>query len=166
MTEEQVKQDQAREQAKAQLESIIMMIERLQHSQECDGGEDCKLTDKEIIEGINTCYKDGMMASDEDRALYHNEDDINQTLDDDPLSVEVRASWHEPGGEVKDDEYAITLCTGGPAVRITGDLNEHGEPDTARLEYQDWFTPWEEYLTTIQEGKGLLTYAQHFYFGE
>jgi len=31
----------------------------------------------------------------------------------------------------------ILLCTGGPVVRIVGDLSQHHEPDSARLEYQD-----------------------------
>ena len=64
------------------------------------------------------------------------------------IEVSVRGGWHEPGsehkvGEHKASEYRILLCTGGPAVRITGQLSLHCEPDTASLEYQDWFTPWE-----------------------
>ncbi|MDR6858912.1 hypothetical protein J2W96_005244 [Variovorax guangxiensis] len=43
-----------------------------------------------------------------------------------------------------DEEFEILLCTGGPTVRIVGDLDHHGEPDRARIEYQDWFEPWRE----------------------
>ena len=60
----------------------------------------------------------------------------------------------------------ILLCTGGPAVRIVGDLNEHGEPDTARIEYQDWFTYWERLPIKREQEDLLLDYARCFYFGE
>jgi hypothetical protein len=43
----------------------------------------------------------------------------------------------------KDNERAMEQAraqTGGPAVRITGDLADYGEPETASIEYQDWFT--------------------------
>ncbi len=58
--------------------------------------------------------------------------------------------------------YEITLAGGGPAARITGELDEHGEPYTATLEYQDWGTPWTEYRPASQET--LLRYAQRHYF--
>jgi hypothetical protein len=61
----------------------------------------------------------------------------------------------------------ILLCTGGPAVRVFGTLDEHMQPDSARLEYQDWFTPWAPYVCpTEAESDALLTYCQQFYFGE
>jgi len=157
----------AKDQARAQLDSIVEMVKRLEHCQECDG-TDCPLTDKEILEGIEIYYKDGMTASEEDRTQYHNEDEARETLSEDPLSVEVRSDWHTPGDSSdKPTEYNILLCTGGPAVRIIGKLNEHGQPETAHLEYQDWFTPWERYgNTTDEEDEALLTYTRQFYYGE
>jgi len=86
---------------------------------------------------------------------------------EDPLSVEVRSDWHSPGAD--DDEcgeYNILLCTGGPAVRIVGDLNKWKEPESARLEYQDWFTPWENYYLNGNDEEKLVAYARCFYFGE
>ena len=59
----------------------------------------------------------------------------------------------------------ILLCTGGPAVRIRGDLGAYSEPNTAELEYQDWFTPWERLPTDSADEEILLTYARSFYFG-
>lgn len=90
-----------------------------------------------------------------------------QTIHENALSIEVRTDWYLPGtNDNKPTEYCILLCTGGPAVRIIGDLSEHGEPETATLEHQDWFTPWKEYNTTTEEEAAMLRYASTFYFGE
>jgi hypothetical protein len=61
-------------------------------------------------------------------------------------------------------EYEIQLCWGGPAVRITGELHGH-EPNTARLEYQDWFTPWQELPTSAVQKETMIEYARFFYLG-
>ena len=92
-------------------------------------------------------------------------DEARQTIEEDALSVEVRSDWHEPGGDSDPGEYCILLCTGGPAVRIRGDLAAYSEPNTAELEYQDWFTPWERLPTDSADEEILLTYARSFYFG-
>ncbi|KKL57999.1 hypothetical protein LCGC14_2229850, partial [marine sediment metagenome] len=71
-----------------------------------------------------------------------------------------------PGEEADMDfEYKILLCTGGPAVRIIGGLDLWKEPDTAKIQYQDWFTGWER-CTDSEEDEAMLTYARQFYFGE
>ena len=91
-----------------------------------------------------------------------------EDIQNDALSVEVRSGW-TPLGDVpfRAEEFMILLCTGGPAVRIVGELGEHNEPEWARLEYQDWFTPWTpRACTTEEESAALLTYCQQFYFGE
>ncbi len=148
-------------QAKAQLDSIKAMLERLEHARECTGVGFCRLQ-----------ATPDFMPWDE----YHDEDAANQALDEDPLSVLVRSGWYDTveshhrfdrGDVALPEEYEILLCTGGPAVRIRGDLNQNCEPETARLEYQDWGTPWTEYHTdTSNTHCHLLAYAQHFYFGE
>jgi hypothetical protein len=56
------------------------------------------------------------------------------------------------------------LSTGGPALRIRGELDEHKQPDRAWLEYQDWGTPWTQYFDVEQDT--LLQFCQVFYFGE
>lgn len=158
-------QERAKEQAKAQLDSIIGMVKRLEHCQDCQG-EDCELTDREIYAGLDLFYKEGDIATEEEREQYHNEDEARQSISEDPLSVQVRSDWHTPGKEEAPAEYEILLCTGGPACRIVGQLGQHQEPETAVIEYQDWFTPWETYHnTTGDEDAALLTYAQQFYFG-
>ena len=95
-------------------------------------------------------------------------DDAEQTIQEDALSVEVKSDWHTPGDNEnsKATEYNILLCTGGPAVRIIGDLNEYLEPETAQIEHQDWFTAWEQYPLTNEEQGTLLVYARCFWFGE
>src|SRR5262249_54355439 len=94
-------------------------------------------------------------------------DDAQQAIYDDPLSVLVRDGWREPGkpNEEGPEEYEILLCTGGPAVRIIGTLNRC-EPETARLECQDWFTPWIEWRGEGWDEDVLLSYARQFYFGD
>lgn len=159
--------ERAEQQARSQLESIVNMIERLEHRRDCDG-EDCDLTDAEIYAGINLSYQEGDKVTEEEREEYHDEDKIHQNMDEGPLSIQVRSDWHTPSDEdsSKPSEYEILLCTGGPACRIIGDL-DRGQPDTARLEYQDWFTPWKPLLPLADgEHDALLIYAQSFYFEE
>jgi hypothetical protein len=95
-----------------------------------------------------------------------NEDEARQTIEEDPLSVEVRSGWYSPGDteNAKPIEYNILLGTGGPATRIIGELDEHGYPENARLQVQDWGKPWSEYFDVDRDV--LLKYAQCFYFGE
>jgi len=81
-----------------------------------------------------------------------------------PLSILMRGGWHRPGEKPADSEYEILLCTGGPAVRITGDLCSYGEPITATLECQDWGTPWTR--AREQNELALLNFARLFCYGD
>ena len=81
-----------------------------------------------------------------------------------PLSIQVRSGWHTLQDEMVAEEFEILLVWGGPAVRITGKLDEHKEPSTATLEGQDWFTPWTR--TTGQDPETVLEFARLFFFGE
>lgn len=120
------------QQAKAQLESIIEMVDNLEKTK-----------------------------TDEKR------EEAEQVIHEDPLSVQVRTDWHDPGGEQeKPTEFNILLCTGGPACRIIGELNEYQEPESARIEHQDWFTPWTEYRITAEQEEKVLTYCRQFYFAQ
>jgi hypothetical protein len=92
-----------------------------------------------------------------------NEEAARDNIQEDPLSVEVRSDWTTPGEPLEPSEFCILLCTGGPAVRIVGELNR-GEPCRAWLEYQDWGTPWTQYFGASSDT--LCQYAAHFYFGE
>jgi hypothetical protein len=93
------------------------------------------------------------------------EDDARQRIQDDPLSLQVRSGWYSPGEEPPAPaEFELLLSTGGPAVRIVGELSEHGEPTRAWIEWQDWGTPWTHHYEP-GAGDTCLEYAQHFYFG-
>lgn len=101
------------------------------------------------------------------RASRENTHDGNAALRDiheDPLSLSVRSDWHTPGEQFDAAEYQILLSWGGPASRITGLLDD-GDPATATLEYQDWFTPWVGYPITREDEETLLEYARCFHFG-
>jgi hypothetical protein len=91
------------------------------------------------------------------------QEEARDAIESDPLSVRVRSGWYAVGLTPEAMEYEILLCTGGPAVRIYGELSEN-QPDRAWLEFQDWFTPWTRFHDVDEDV--LLTYARQFYFGE
>lgn len=130
--------ENARSQALAQLESIREMVQALEAAE----------------------------AADDDRAR----EEAEQRIHEDALSVEVRAGWFIPGsaGErgIEPEQFRILLCTGGPAVRILGDLNRHCEPEAIWLQCQDWFTPWTNVEICGEDVRILRRYCQCFYFGE
>lgn len=112
---------------------------------------------------------DGSVESgDYDGEAFDDEDTLRERMQEAPLSVQVRCSeWFTPGADTpKPDEYLVLLSTGGPALRITGDLGSWGDPDNARLEYQDWGTPWTEYDASNAERDHLRSFAALNYFGE
>lgn len=79
-----------------------------------------------------------------------------------PLSVTTRSAWGSAGSPLLPAEYELLLCTGGPAVRVTGDLDDDFEPVTATMQHQDWGTPWTDFHTA-DESK-LLAFSSHFYY--
>lgn len=93
-------------------------------------------------------------------------DAVRERIQEGPLSVEVRSGWYSPGDDSTPEEFCILLSTGGPALRLVGDLDERGEPVRAYLQHQDWGTPWTDYYAGAGSDAVLLTYAQQFYFGE
>ena len=87
-----------------------------------------------------------------------------ERIQEDPVSIQVRSGWYTPGdSDVKPGEFEILLCTGWPAVRIMGDLDDHGQPTRAYMQYQDWNTPWTDYYER-GAGADLLEYATHFFY--
>jgi len=91
------------------------------------------------------------------------EDEARQIIQEDPLDVQVRSDWTSPGETLEAGEFMILLCTGGPAVRIVGEL-DRGTPCRAWLEYQDWGTPWTQWFGASSDT--LCEYATNFFFGE
>jgi hypothetical protein len=173
--------EQAKRQAEARLDSILAMVaalncnyDRLEELQEerddlesaIDDAEEQGDTDdarnaldfwvKENGEELQELRDEAGECKDRDEAL--------ERITDDALEVAVRSGWSTPG-ELEAEEYNILLCTGGPAVRIRGELSEYKEPESAWLEYQDWGTPWEVLRLGADED-AVLTYARCFFFGE
>lgn len=147
----------AKSQGQAQFDSILEMVQTLQRI-------------RADTERYGERYKE------DGRTL----EDAEQAIHEDALSVEVRSDWHAPGEQALggNGEYCILLCTGGPAVRVVGELT-CGEPETARMEVQDWFTPWVEFRPIADKAEHakdkfsgydsepiLLDYARCFWFGE
>ena len=175
----------AREQAQAQLDNVRALIARWDCAQaghdpdacpeavectDCEDGTIQVVENGEIVtEECPTCAghcrtwdtaaHDGLMYDE-----YHDEDQASEAISEDPLSVEVRSGWTTLGNDLEPEEYAILLCTGGPAVRIRGELDSDGDPCRAWIEYQDWGTPWREYHDG-HDAPALLAYAGHFLGG-
>lgn len=151
-------ENHAEEQAAAQYSSIVDMLaavecdyDRLEELRDTDP-EDLTDEDREELAELEAAAGD-----------CTDEEDARQRIQEDPLCVEVRSDWASPGEELTPGEFQILLCTGGPAVRIVGEL-DRGEPCRAWLEYQDWGTPWTPYFGASSDT--LCQYASHFFFGE
>ena len=133
-------QEHAKQQARTQLESIVELMEAIEQAR---AGEDVTFEGEEMDEA-----------------------DLEERARELPLSALVRSGWDAPGSEMALAEYELLLCTGGPAVRIRGDLSECGEPTSARLESQDWFTSWERFAVSSDEREALMEFVSLFWFGE
>jgi len=114
-------QNHAKEQAATKLESVLTLIKRFKHCQECEDPT-CGISDKDILEGTNLYYWLGQTASLEARQKYHDQEKAKQAIIEDSLEVKIMK------------KYKILLCWGGPAVRVIGDLNQYSVPETATLQ--------------------------------
>lgn len=178
MKTETKEQNHAEQNAKAWVESINEMLakltkegaakqfadgltedERLKYLSDNDVTFDPDLDDSaEML--ANLIFDDAICPPD----FEFDEDSAREDIQNSALSLQVRSGWVTPGEEMNAEEFEILLTTGGPALRIRGELNEHKEPDRAWLEYQDWGTPWTQYFDVEQDT--LLTFCQQFFFGE
>lgn len=169
----------AEEQARAQVESIVEMVRALDREA---AAEDYAATlfeadirsilanneiepDSDDLDGLRAQLA-GLLGREEieSEGFEFDEDGAREAIQEDPLSVEVRSGWASRAEEFEAEEFQILLCTGGPAVRIRGEID--GErASRAWVEYQDWFTPWEELRPLPCEQETLLRYCNEFYFG-
>jgi hypothetical protein len=116
----------------------------------------------EMVEALERSEEQAVHGPDETDA-------VRSRIEESVLSVLVRDGWRLPGVIITPgaEEYEILLTTGGPALRITGKLNEHNEPDDfPRLEYQDWYQPWTEYTDAREHREALQRFASCFYYGD
>jgi hypothetical protein len=114
---------------------------------------------REMIEALGAAEE-----ADDNKA----QDAARQTIEESAVSVEIRDDWKQPGAVGEPAEYKILLTTGGPALRIIGEMGQYNQPENARLEWQDWFTPWTEYRAPdgLTDDSVLLAFARQFYFGD
>lgn len=171
--------NRAEDQARAQLASIVSMVAALQ----------CDYDRLEELRDERDNFEDDDLNGDADRHAAwarenpsdadeleeleaaagdcEDEDEARERIQEDALEVQVRSGWHEPGHLADPEEFYILLCTGGPAVRIVGELDEHQQPSRPRLEYQDWGTPWTELVSMDRdEREALQHYCDEHFFGE
>jgi hypothetical protein len=135
----QEEKNHAKEQAKAQMESIVKMVAAL-------NTED----DNERDKALEAICEDPLSV--EVREGWHTPGD------------QSHADWTDYYINTH-VEFKILLCWGGPAVRIIGEVN-NGQPENPSIQYQDWGTGWTDYYITTEEAGALLIYCQQFYFGE
>ncbi len=172
------------DQAKAQLESICEMVaaltregaaaayvKDLDHDQcvdlltknDLDYDEDND-SDEDLREQIAEFITAETIEPDD---FEFDEDDAQQTIHEDALSVQLRSDWYTPGETPEPAEFEILLCTGGPAVRIIGQLGKYNDPEHPRIEHQNWGTPWTElFIRNPEQREALQTYCEQFYFGD
>ena len=87
---------------------------------------------------------------------------VDHEIHESALSVEVKSGWHMPARDAQPHKYRIVKTAGGPHVEITGELDEHGTPKTARIEA--WI---HGESCIIDDTNGyILGYASSFYFKE
>ena len=96
--------------------------------------------------------------------LHWVRESIEEECRESPLSVEVREGWHAPWASDGPEDFAVLLSTGGPALRLRGDLDQYCQPRRAWLEHQDWFKPWTQFFGG--DSDALLWFAGLFWFGE
>ncbi|MFN7817779.1 MAG: hypothetical protein ACK5OQ_16240 [Burkholderiales bacterium] len=155
----------AKNQAKAQVESIVAMVAALN----CDYD---RLEELRGLKGLS--HDDTAITADaleelaeleETAGDCESEEDARQRIEEDPLSIEVRSGWGNIGEKLKPEEFRILLCTGGPHVELQGDLDNYLQPSRVRVIYTNLGESCE-YFPDDYERDALLTYCRQFYFGE
>lgn len=107
--------------------------------------------------------EDGEERAEFDGEEFTDADELRQRIEEMPLAIAVRDGWRSPGEERADpEEFEILLSTGGPALRIFGDIG-----GAHSLQWQDWFTPWTDFHeTTTEQDEAIERFVGLFWFGE
>jgi hypothetical protein len=154
--------DHARQSAIGTYEAIAELLTKLEQA-------DCAHKDFASIGGAQAeCSDCGALVDDDGNAIDELDSDrIREELTEMPLSVQVRGDWYTPGeAPGAPTTFELLMGTGGPAVRICGDLDDCGQPTRAYLQGQDWGTPWFDVFPGQGSGDVLLEFAGTFYYGE
>ena len=99
----------------------------------------------------------------EDAGDCTDHEDAQNRIMEDPLSLEFRSGWETDKTALEAREFCLLLTTGGPAVRIIGEI-ENGSPSNPQLQVQDWGTPWTDHLVNSADEATLQTYCEQFCF--
>ena len=144
--------DTARDQANAQMQHIEDLLSA--YNMDWDTYSDLKDYDPSDLDedDLETLQELTELAADCD-----SQDEALERLEENPLDIQFRSDWESDASDFTPSEFAILLCTGGPAVRIRGELDHNGYPSRAWVEYSDWGMPWTE-LCLYQSSA--LEYAQ------
>jgi hypothetical protein len=155
-----LKEDSLKETGRCAAASIVEMVAAL----DVDYDRYTELRDTDTAD-LSKTDLDEMQALADAAGECSSVDEAREVIQEDCLSVEVRADWHAVGDtpDVANGQFVLLLSTGGPASRIRGELS-NGEPHRAWLEVQDWGAHWTQYFGI--ERDTLLAYARCFYYGE
>ena len=177
------KRESARQHASAHMESIAEMVRAIN----CDDERMADLLDDlaDMVSAVDDAENDEektqaaadlsdwkaendaeLLELQNEAGNYADADHARQDIQEHPLEIATKSGWHAPGENGDDDEFMILLCTGGPAVRIVGELDQYKQPARAWIECQDWFISWQEWRGENFDHDALLQYCQEFYFGE
>lgn len=121
----------------------------------------------QLYRAYNALNSGEMESVEVDGEEYADADELTQRVMESALSVDVRSGW-TPASDVplQAEEFQILLSTGGPAMRIIGDINR-GSADGAKMEFQDWGTPWTLFCGEDEDYDAALDwFVSCFYFGE
>jgi len=122
--------DTARNQAIAQIQSIVAMVAAYE-------------ADYDRLEELRDLQSDSMLEPDDAEELAEleeavgdceSQDEALDLIQEDPLSIEYRSGWASPGEELTPEEFRVVLCTGGPHVEIVGDC----DLSRVRILFRDW----------------------------
>ena len=127
----------AKDQARAQFESIKGMVEALTEASEAEDW---------------TAHEEALTVIQEDPLSVE-------------VRSEWYSPGDRDNGGIS--EFRILLCWGGPSVQIIGELDDCNQPCEAKLQFQDWFIGWADYSPEdAHADEILLDYCQQFYFGD
>lgn len=130
----QEERDHAKEQAEAQVRTIVDLVEALEEAKDLD--------DYRAIDEARERMYENLLSVEYRSSEWRLASDYYRQME---------------GGEAP-DEYRAVLCTGGPHVEIVGGLTEHGEPASFQVQYNDWFRSMEKLSLSPREEKAVRTY--------
>lgn len=116
-----------------------------------------KWTDDQVREALD--LEDDEEVTDRHRDELADEDpnnlkeDAERAIEEDPLEIQYCTGWYSisEGTPEKPKEFYVLITTGGPAVRIMGEFDQHGNITRAYMQVQDWFTPWVDVYHADQD---------------